>query len=376
MAVPVVGLPAGLLVEALSAVAAAGRRLEVAQACLPLLLEVPGVRAAAVVERAGTDVVVQGSAGYGCGSMAPGQRIPLASGLPVTEAVRTDRAVVQGTGPAWVAVPFRRRGSGALLLSLDVAPPAELAEVTTLARAVGEALVRAGEGEQARDDLDRFAAALVPAPASATAVEMVSRSLPVDGAVGGDVLLCLDDGRGGTWLVAADVCGSGLHAALLGRSVAATATAVAPYCSGPSALLQDLERSLRPVVGTGSFVTAVVVHLHVRGATVASAGHPPPLLLSSAGAVAVEVSPGPPLALETGSSEAWEQTAVTLPPGTVLLLHTDGLVDRSGRPGVDPALLVAGLALDDLAAVADQVLRSAERLGPASDDVSLLLVRP
>lgn len=370
-------LPTRVMVEALAAVAAAGSRLEVAQACLPLLLEQPGVRAAAVVERAGTEVVVQGSAGYDCSTMAPGQRLALDAGLPVTEAVRTGRVVAQGSGPGWVAVPFRQRGQGALLLSLDGAPPADVAVLTALARGLGEALLRAAGGEKVAADLERLTAALASTPVDTPGREAVTCSVPVDGPVGGDVLMCVDDGRDGAWLVAADVCGSGPPAALLGRSVGTTVTALAPYCSGPGALLLDLERTLRPVVGAGSFVTAVVVHLSAGGAAVASAGHPAPLLLTPSGASALAVRPGPPLALESGHDETWEQTRVDLPPGAVLLLHTDGLTDREGSRGTDPLLLVPDPpALDDLAALAAGVLAAADRLGPAVDDVSLLVVRP
>ncbi len=102
---PVV-VPSAVLVDALSALAGAGDRLAVAEATLPLLVELPGVRAAAVVERAGPDVVVQGSAGYGCGDMGPGARLPLDAGLPVTEAVRTGLTVVPG-GPAGPCVGRR-----------------------------------------------------------------------------------------------------------------------------------------------------------------------------------------------------------------------------------------------------------------------------
>ena len=374
--VPAVVLPATVLVEAMAAVAAAGTRSAVAHAGLPVLIGQPGVRAAAVVERALDVVVVQASVGYECGTMAPGQRLPLDAGLPVTEAVRTGSTVVRGRGPSWVAVPLPPRGSGALLLSLHGAPPVELGGLSSLAGVLGESLWRAGAGQQALADVARLTAALAPAPVGSPRGEVVARSVPVHGPVGGDVLLCLPDGREGSWLVAADVCGSGLHAALVARSVAATVTAVAPYCPGPAALLQDLERCLAPVVDPDGFVTAVVVHLGPREITVASAGHPAPLLLLPSGPVTVDVTPGPPLALATGPDEPGPESAVAVPPGAVLMLHTDGLVDREGSHGLDPLDLVRGLALDDLPAAAEQVLAAAGRSGPAADDVSLMLVRP
>lgn len=373
--VPALTLPPGLLVDALAALAAADSRADVTTGLLPLLREVLGVRACAVVLRDGPEVVVLASSGYDCGTMSAGARLPLDAGLPVTQAVRTAAPVVQGPGPSWVAVPIGRRGAGALLLSLDVAPPPDLAPLERIAATVGTALRRAADQERTFADLALMTATLAPAPVHDPACEVVARSLPHDGPVGGDVLHCVPDGRGGSWLVAADVCGSGLHAALVGRSVSATVLAVAPYCASPAAMLADLERALRPVVGPGSFVTAVVARLDDHGLTVASAGHPAPLVLSSSGAVLVDVVPGEPLALETGGAGPGAEVRVDLPDDAVVLLHTDGLVDRRGSRGADPLALVRDVDLVSLDAAAAAVLAAAGRLGPAGDDVSVLLVR-
>ena len=368
-------VPPRVLVDALTALAAADGRLAVAEAALPLLLELPGVRAAAVVERAGSDVVVQGSAGYDCAAMAPGQRLPLDAGLPITEAVRTDRAVARGSGPSWFAVPFARRGAGGLLLSLHGAPPEDTAPVVALARAVGQALERVRRTEGALAELAVLTAGAAPVIADVPELDVVVRSVPHEGSVGGDVLLSAPDGRGGSWLLVADVCGSGLAAALVGRSVATAARALAPYSHGPAQLLHDLERSLRPVVPPGSFVTALVVHLGA-GTTVASAGHPPPLVLTPSGATTLAVPAGLPLALETGREDAYEQVDVVLPPDALLLLHTDGLSDRAGARDTEALRLVQGVPVEDPATVADLVLAAADRAGPATDDVAVMVVRP
>ena len=191
---------AELVVEVLAALAGADSSAAVAAAPLPLLLEVPGVRAAAVVVREGAQVVVLGSAGYGCGSMAPGGVLPLDAGLPVTEAVRTGRPVAQGTGPAWVALPFPRgRGAGALLLSLDAAPPDDLGRLDRVTRALADALSRASAQEQATAAYAAVTAQLAPRPSpAAEGWEVAVRSLPHAGAVGGDTVLHLPDGRGGS----------------------------------------------------------------------------------------------------------------------------------------------------------------------------------
>ena len=384
---PVVRAPARsdaeVVVDVLAALAGADTAADVAAAGLPLLVDAPGVRAAAVGVRSGALVVVLASSGYDCGAMSSGTALPLDAGLPLTESVRTGRPVVQGSGPSWVAVPFARAGSGgALLLSLDAPPPetsVEMARLHRIARALGDALRRADAQSRAFADLALITASLAVAPPAASGWDVAVRSLPYDGPVGGDTALCLSDERGGHWLLAADVCGFGLAAAVVGRTVQATFTALAPYLDGPSALLDAVDRALRPVVGPGCFVTAVAVRATGDRLAVASAGHPAPLLLTPAGPQPVAVLPGPPLALETGAVPACPEVAHPLPPGAVVLLHTDGVTDRRGAGGpaaADLVALAAGLPLDDLEDLADALLRGADEVGAAGDDASLLLARP
>lgn len=69
-----------------------------------------------------------------------------------------------------------------------------------------------------------------------------------------------------------------------------------------------------------------------------------------------------------------------LPPGAVLALYTDGLVEA---PGVDfddattelSSHLALALALDqDMESVADTLVRYAKRATPGTDDIALLLL--
>jgi serine phosphatase RsbU (regulator of sigma subunit) len=370
-----------LLVDALAALAGADDAAGVAQACLPLLMAQPGVRACALVERHGDQAVVAASAGYDCTSMSAGVALPLDAGLPVTEAVRTGRLVVQGVGPSWMALPFGRRRSGALLLSLTVAPPEsteELARLHRLARALGEALHAAGQRAQAVVDMDLVHARLAPPCLASPDHDLAVRRLPYDGPVSGDVAVCEPDPRGGLWLVMADVCGAGLAAGLAGRSVGTAVAAVAGYAEGPAELLAAVERALRADIPAGSFVTALAVHLDGEELRIACAGHPAPLLLTANGAASVSVEPGEPLALETGTGGPRPSTTAVLPRDALLLLHTDGLTDRrtaSGTRSVDPLDLVPADRAGDLEDLAERVLAAAEAVGPAGDDVSLLLVR-
>ncbi len=373
------GLP--LLADILAALAGADTTSSVAAASLPMLLDQPGVRACAVLVRTASDAVVLASAGYDCGTMAAGMTLPLDAGLPVTEAISTSRLVVRGTGPSWVAVPFGRRRTGALLLSLTSAPPGaadDLARLHRLARALGDALERAGRQESAVVELADIALRLTPAIPTGAGLDVAVRCLPIEGAVGGDVALCLPDPHGGHWLFVADVCGAGLLGALTARSVATAVVAVAPFVDCPEQLLAAVERAVRTNVGAGSFVTAIAAHVTGGRLRVASAGHPSPLLLTSTDAVALPLEPGEPLALEIGAGVARRVTTYDLPVDAVLLLHTDGLTDRRTSGGtrvVELLELVSGGCDGSLEQVADRVLAAALTAGEAGDDVSLLLVR-
>ena len=61
----------------------------------------------------------------------------------------------------------------------------------------------------------------------------------------------------------------------------------------------------------------------------ASAGHPPPFLASADGTVRALEGVGIPLGigLATGPATGWETRTVTLSPGSILVLYTDGLIE-------------------------------------------------
>ena len=383
---PPFSLPVSLLLDALAALVGAQTTSDVASACLPLLLDQDGVRGCALVQRDGRCAVVVGSAGYDCGSMAAGVTLPLDAGLPVTEAVRTGKLVVQGEGPSWLAVPFGDVGdrrAGALLLSLTSAPPQcpdELVRLHRLARAAGDALRRAAKQEEAGVGMSGVAAHLVASCPALAGHDVAVRLLPQDGRAGGDLVVCEPGRDGAIWLVVGDVCGTGLGGALTARAVAVAVRAVAPYARDPEELLAGVERAISSTIGPGSFVTAVAVLLSGDRLSVASAGHPVPLVLTASGVVAVLVEPGEPLALETGTAGVRGSISRVLPPDAVLLLHTDGLTDRrtpEGTLGIDPIDLVPDRwdGDGDLEALADAVLAGAEDVGSAGDDTALLLIR-
>nr|WP_323136487.1 ATP-binding SpoIIE family protein phosphatase [Streptomyces sp. NBC_01446] len=188
-------------------------------------------------------------------------------------------------------------------------------------------------------------------------------------------------------LVAGDVVGHGMPAsATMGRLRAAIQT-LADLELEPDELLTrlaDLVQRLaaeapagdHDIIG-GTCLYAVYDPVTQRCA-IASAGHPPPVLVRPDGtAEAVAISPGPPLAV---CGMPYETTVIHLEPGSVLALYTDGLVEHRDRD-IDQGLR----RLTDALAVSCRPDRALDETGRAlladltdqapRDDATLLLAR-
>lgn len=359
-------LPPEVLIAALTRLVAADTRADVAAAVPALLVEEPGVLGCAVVVRDGGSALVLGSAGYGCGTMSPGAALPLDSGLPVTEAVRSGRLVQRGTGPAWVAAPFGgRRAAGALLLSLVGPPPSrpgDTAAVIALAQALGHALRRAQAQEGAFVDLALVTATLAP-PAPRDGDGIAVRRLPHDGVLGSDVALRVDH-RDATWLVVADVHRSGLEGAALAHAVASAVTAVAPHVSEPGDVLHAARSALE---GTGAALSMSVARV-AHGELALAASHAPAPALWSGGDV--ELLPNG----AAGSAVRADAQVLRPAPDAVLVLHSDGLT-RRGEVQLFLPDLAAAAPTSAVTALADHLVRSAQAAAPADDDVTVLVAR-
>ena len=112
-----------------------------------------------------------------------------------------------------------------------------------------------------------------------------------------------------------------------------------------------------------------------RRLTVASAGHPPPLLAPiEAEPAFVNVQPGPPLGLGTA---VYRAVTVDVPGGATLVLYTDGLIEERGE-AIDEGLERLRLALCEVRpppeAVCTHVLHELGRTRGGEDDVALLVL--
>ena len=103
-----------------------------------------------------------------------------------------------------------------------------------------------------------------------------------------------------------------------------------------------------------------------------NAGHPPPLLISH-DSLADYLADGHGILLGTGAHKPRTDATTLLPPGSTLLLYTDGLIEEPGLTRPQPPE-TEHLAHRPLASFTDQLLN---RVRPVAndDDVALLALR-
>ncbi|MET9379109.1 SpoIIE family protein phosphatase [Streptomyces sp. NPDC002992] len=212
---------------------------------------------------------------------------------------------------------------------------------------------------------------------SVDGLELTGRYLPAsDHDVGGDWydVIALPEGR--TGLVIGDVMGHGIHAAAVMGQLRTAVRTLARHGVPPDRLLRSLDAVVADL-GEDEMATCVyAVHDPATGGVViARAGHPPPAVATADGAITfLEGPPGTPLG--TGGQD-FRTEELRLPPGSLLVLYTDGLIearDRDLDEGMDQ-LAQALLHLErPLSQVCDHIL---DRLLPHAppDDVAVLLAR-
>jgi PAS domain S-box-containing protein len=209
-------------------------------------------------------------------------------------------------------------------------------------------------------------------------VECAGRYLPAGktAEVGGDWFdsMALPGGR--TLLVVGDVMGHGLEAAATMGEYRSLMRALAFQGWGPEKILSEAQRTVE-ALGLDRVATCLVAEIDPVAGTVtlASAGHLPPLLLRRGLGTQFAALPGdPPLGAGVGT---YRSTTLRLPPGSVLLLFTDGLVERRGEDIEDSLEALAALDLEPDTPLEQLLDTALSRLAvsPAEDDVALLAAR-
>jgi PAS domain S-box-containing protein len=205
--------------------------------------------------------------------------------------------------------------------------------------------------------------------------------------VGGDFYDLFDTGDSRWAVVMGDVCGKGAPAAALTALARYTLRAAAMREDRPSDVLFTLNEALVRQRADEQFCTVAFARLERNGSgtriTVASGGHPLPLVLRADGRVDAVGTPGSLLGIMPDPQ--LRDDSVRLEPGDAVVLYTDGVTDaRAPERVLSPADL-AGLLREcaglDAAAIAERVERAAtgpngaEALAEPRDDVAILVLR-
>ncbi|HWE10726.1 MAG TPA: SpoIIE family protein phosphatase [Solirubrobacteraceae bacterium] len=165
-------------------------------------------------------------------------------------------------------------------------------------------------------------------------VSAAARYLPATDDVGGDWYDVFELPRGRIGVAIGDVVGHGVRAAALMGQLRTALHAYAAEGHGPARTLELVDRFVQAMPEPGMATAAYAVLDTDTGAlTLASAGHLPPLIVRPDEVIVVEVAPAPPLgAIPYGSCTEVE---VRVEPGEMIMLYTDGLVERRGVPLTD-----------------------------------------
>ena len=211
-----------------------------------------------------------------------------------------------------------------------------------------------------------------------TGLQIAHRYQPVSrtAEVGGDWFDVIPLNTGQVALVVGDVTGHSIHAAALMGQLRTTTAALARLGCPPEEIMGQLSGV---VAGHGEETGATCLYAQYdpasRRCRFISAGHLPPALRRPGGTAEFLDIPGGVM-LGVGPSR-YPATDIKLPPGSVLALCTDGLIEHPGQDiGTGMSRLARALTASparSLDQLCDSVLAS---LGAhARDDIALLLAR-
>jgi serine phosphatase RsbU (regulator of sigma subunit) len=145
--------------------------------------------------------------------------------------------------------------------------------------------------------------------------------------VGGDVYdyLTLNDGR--LAVVLGDVMGHGVDATADMAMAKYVFRSLARERTDPEAFLAAANDVVASELAPGKFITMVEVVIDAKRGEVAcaSAGHPAPRLVLPDGTVEPIAAGG--LALGIDAPQSYEQVIASFPPGAIVVLYTDGLIE-------------------------------------------------
>ncbi len=265
----------------------------------------------------------------------------------------------------------------------------QLALVSALVDHLGEALSMCESvDEQTRVAVALQETLLPPVLPSVDGVEIAARYRPSGSGnlVGGDFYDVFSDARGGWYVLLGDASGIGPEAAGLAGVARYTARALAETAPGPVDMLAQINRALLRAAPEDRFCTAVLAHLWsgpdgTVSVTLASGGHPSPLVQRASGAVETAAR-WTGLVLGIVPDAEVGVAKVVLEPGDAIAFYTDGVTEAhapgSGQFGEERLVAVlADAHTRSAAGTARRVERAVMdyRSPDDHDDLAIVVVR-
>jgi serine phosphatase RsbU (regulator of sigma subunit) len=287
--------------------------------------------------------------------------------------VVTGEAALLALGPA---------SSGRAMLEVQLSrkldpDAAYLGFLRLVASAIGQALDRLDAREGERSFSEALQRSLLTRPPQRPGLEIAVRYRPATrvAQVGGDWYDAFAGPDGTLLLAVGDITGHDRTAAAAMAQVR-TLLRGAAYAEpeSPAYSLAAVERAMDGLA-IGVFATGVLAELDGRALHWCNAGHLPPAVLAPDGrARLLATAPEPLLGVGAGTRA---EHATELEPGSIVVLCTDGLVERRDR-SIDRGLALLTGALEGrqelgAEAICDHLLAQLDPSG--DDDVALLVLR-
>ena len=220
---------------------------------------------------------------------------------------------------------------------------------------------------------------LPPGTPTLPGLEVAARYRPALHEIAGDFYDVFPLGEGEWGVMIGDVCGKGAQAAALTALARYTVHAAAIEHRDPTAIMSVVNEALVRQDLRGQFCTLLFGVLRPidggASVTVASGGHPLPVVLRADGTVETRGRPG--TLLGALPDPHFEEDTVALGAGDALIMYTDGLTDGAG---VEPSALTSVLSSctnETANEIADALESMAiwSRPEPLRDDLALLVLR-
>ena len=253
-------------------------------------------------------------------------------------------AAAVAAGASWLVWPLQAGPTSIGVIGLmwkrpQQFEPGQLAFTAAVADLIAQALVRAqkfADEHAIATVLQRAVMPRMTAVLPGMDVGTHYRQAGATEAIGGDWYDALALPTGGAYLAVGDVVGHGIAAAEDMTQLRNAGRALAIAGHQPASLLAQLGQ-ITAVATAGGFATMAAVIIGPDGSiiTYASAGHPPVLIRrAKTGTVEIPLPARGP-ALGMMDHVIYPQHQASFEPGDVILMYTDGLIERRGEDPQD-----------------------------------------